>query len=152
MNKKIIKIKKVGAVSNPKHDSKFGDSQPSFLGYWTGDPIVGQSFRLMFITDSDGKRGIITSTVLSVSEEDQTFSTLNSIYKWEEYKENSIEDLADEMLQKYDCQCKASLSININQRTAEIERDKMIHPSTKAAIIRELKRFESWITKTEQDV
>lgn len=36
-------------------------------------------------------------------------------------------------------------------RKAEMARDTEIHPSQKVAILRELKRFESWLLKTSED-
>ena len=75
------KIWKIGKVDNPvHHNSDFGESLPFHVGYYTKPPEVGERFNLMGI--SGRERGISTSPVTEIIDEN-TFKTLNSIYKFE---------------------------------------------------------------------
>jgi len=89
MNKKIYKISKVKSVDNPYHkNSNYGDLQDYYLGYFIKEPVVGEKFNLYPIS-TYGKpylAGINTSPVNKIIDEN-TFETLNSIYKYEEYNE-----------------------------------------------------------------
>lgn len=75
------KIWKIGKVDNTTHpNSDFGESLPFHVGYYTKPPKVGKRFNLMEI--SDRERGISTSPVTEIIDEN-TFKTLNSIYRFE---------------------------------------------------------------------
>ena len=84
---KQYKITKLGSVENPYHkNSIYGDLEDYYLGYFTKEPKIGERFNLTPIK-SFGKPylgGISTSPVTKIID-DNTFETLNSIYKWEEY-------------------------------------------------------------------
>ena len=77
----IYKITKLGSVENPysKH-SDFGESMPFHLGIFTQEPIVGERFNLLAISSEYGEKGISTSPVTKIIDEN-TFETMNSIYK-----------------------------------------------------------------------
>lgn len=85
----IYKIKKLGKVENPFHPNSFyGDLEDYYLGYFTKKPEIGERFNLIPIR-SFGKPylgGISTSPVTKIIDEN-TFETLNSVYRYEKYKE-----------------------------------------------------------------
>lgn len=89
MKNKIYKITKLKSVDNPYHkNSMYGDLEDFYLGYFTKEPEIGERFNLYPIT-SFGKPhlgGISTSPVTKIID-DNTFETLNSVYKYEEYEE-----------------------------------------------------------------
>ena len=80
---KRYRITKLKAVDKPVHGSiGYGDLEPHYEGYFTKEPIVGERFNLLPIT-SFGKPhlgGISTSPVTKIIDEN-TFETLNSVYK-----------------------------------------------------------------------
>lgn len=77
------RIKKLKAVDNPVHGSiGYGDLEDYYEGYFTKEPIIDERFNLLPIT-SFGKPylgGISTSPVTKIIDEN-TFETLNSVYK-----------------------------------------------------------------------
>ena len=74
-------VYKIGKVDNPTHpNSDFGESLPFHVGYYTKPPEVGERFNLMGI--SYREQGISTLPVTEIIAEN-TFKTLNSIYKFE---------------------------------------------------------------------
>ena len=79
----IYKITKLGSGENPysKH-SDFGESMPFHLGIFTQEPIVGERFNLLGTSNKYGEQGISTSPVTKIIDEN-TFETLNSVYKIE---------------------------------------------------------------------
>ena len=80
---KKYKIWKIGRVENPMHPhSDFGESREFHVGWFMNPPEIGERFNLMYINYDE--RGISTSPVVRVIDEN-TFETLNSIYKYEEY-------------------------------------------------------------------
>lgn len=74
---KITKIKRVG-----ENNSYFGDSAPFHIGHFTKEPEIGERFNLIGLSNDNGERGISTSVVQKIIDEN-TFETLNSIYHWE---------------------------------------------------------------------
>lgn len=83
MENKIYKITKLGNVENPYHEnSTFGESRPFHIGYFTKPPEVGERFNLYPLDFRGG--GISTSLVAKIIDEN-TFETLNSIYRYEIY-------------------------------------------------------------------
>jgi hypothetical protein len=82
---KLYKITKLGVATKAKHpESDFGQSAPFHIGYYTGAPIVGENFRLDAYSLFHGEKGILTSTVTRIIN-DNTFETLNSVYQYEPY-------------------------------------------------------------------
>jgi len=78
------KITKIGNVENPFHEnSTFGESKPFHVGGFIKPPQIGERFNLGYINYQN--QGISTSPVTEIIDE-QTFKTLNSIYKYEKYK------------------------------------------------------------------
>ena len=77
------RIKKLKAVDKPVHGVHgYGDLEDYYEGYFTKEPKVGERFNLYPIT-SFGKPhlgGISTSPVTKIIDEN-TFETLNSVYK-----------------------------------------------------------------------
>lgn len=77
----VYKITKIGRVENPKHPwSNFGESKEFHVGFFTKEPEIGERFNLAYINYQNG--GISTSPVTKIIDEN-TFETLNSIYKYE---------------------------------------------------------------------
>lgn len=77
----LYKITKIGSVDNPTHpESNFGESLPYHIGYFTGEPIVGERFNLGYINHKAA--GISTSMVTKIIN-NKRFETLNSIYEYE---------------------------------------------------------------------
>ena len=77
----IYKVTKLGNVENPYHEnSTFGESLPFHVGLFIKGPIVGERFNLSYISLREG--GISTSPVTKIID-DNTFETLNSIYRYE---------------------------------------------------------------------
>ena len=76
------KIKKLKAVENPVHGSiGYGDFEPHYEGYFTKKPIIGERFNLQPINSvSHHLGGIPTSPVTKIIDEN-TFETLNSVYR-----------------------------------------------------------------------
>lgn len=83
MNFKLARVKCLGRVDNPQIlNSNFGESADYHYGMFTEKPIIGESFELMAISAEYGQRGISTSSVTEIKEND-IFHTKNSIYKLE---------------------------------------------------------------------
>lgn len=83
----IYKITKLGSVENPYNkNSAYGESMLFHLGIYEGQPIVGERFNLSPISYENGKRGISTSAVTKIIDEN-TFETMNSVYKIEKYEQ-----------------------------------------------------------------
>lgn len=84
---KTYKITKVGKSSSPYNPySDYGDLAPYYIGLFLEPPKVGKSFHLSGYYSNDPKtQGIITSIVTKIISED-TFETMNSIYKIEPYE------------------------------------------------------------------
>jgi len=84
------RIKKLRAVDNPKHGNfGYGDLEDYYEGYFTKEPTIGERFNLLPIT-SFGKShlgGISTSSVTKIIDEN-TFETLNSVYRIDKIIEN----------------------------------------------------------------
>lgn len=84
------RIKKLKAVDNPTHSSiGYGDLEDYYEGIFTKEPIIGKRFNLLPIT-SFGKPhlgGISTSPVTKIIDEN-TFETLNSVYRIDKIIEN----------------------------------------------------------------
>jgi hypothetical protein len=77
----LYKITKIGKVENPKHPwSDFGESKEFHVGVFTKEPEIGERFNLLGIDLKN--RGISTSPVTKIIDEN-TFETLNSIYRYE---------------------------------------------------------------------
>lgn len=78
-----IKIIKIGSVEKPYDPySDFGDRVPFHLGVWLGPPVVGQRFEAGPYSSKPNERGISSSPVTKIIDEN-TFETLNSVYKIE---------------------------------------------------------------------
>jgi hypothetical protein len=76
-----VKIKKLKSVDNPYHkNSDFGESKEFHIGYYMGDPIIGERFNVGYINYLE--EGINTSPVMKIIDK-KTFETLNSVYEWE---------------------------------------------------------------------
>lgn len=81
----LKKVTKLGYVDNPTNpNSDYGESSDFHVGIFTKEPKVGERFYLQGISFKKGFEGIRTSTVTKV--EGNTFHTLNSIYKLEDYE------------------------------------------------------------------
>lgn len=82
---KYVKLTKIGNVSNPYHkNSTFGESKPHHVGICHEDPIVGERYNLYpFEFDGNIYGGISTSIVSKILD-NNTFETMNSVYRWEE--------------------------------------------------------------------
>ena len=77
----IYKITKIGKVENPVHPySDFGESRDFHVGIFIKMPEEGERFNLGYIDYQNG--GISTSYVTKIIDEN-TFETLNSIYRYE---------------------------------------------------------------------
>lgn len=77
----VYKITKIGKVENPVHPySDFGESKEFHLGDFIRNPIIGERFNLGYINYQNS--GISTSPVTKIIDEN-TFETLNSIYRYE---------------------------------------------------------------------
>ena len=76
------RIRKLKAVDNPVHGSiGYGDFEPHYEGYFTKKPIIGERFNLQPINSvSHHLGGISTSPVTKIIDEN-TFETLNSVYR-----------------------------------------------------------------------
>ena len=83
------RIKKLKAVDNPKHGKfGYGDLEPYYEGIFTKDPIVGERFNLLPIHPArDYLGGISTSPVTKIIDEN-TFETLNSVYRIDKIIDN----------------------------------------------------------------
>lgn len=80
---KIVEVEKIGKVENPVHpNSDYGDSKQYHVGIFTKEPVVGERFTTVYINSQES--GISTSPVTEIIDEN-TFKTLNSIYKWKIY-------------------------------------------------------------------
>ena len=87
---KKYKITKLRAVDNPVHGSiGYGDLEPHYEGYFTKEPIVGERFNLLPITSFGNPHlgGISTSPVTKIIDEN-TFETLNSVYRIDKIIDN----------------------------------------------------------------
>ncbi len=83
MKSKIVEVEKIGKVENPVHpESDYGDSKQYHIGIFIKEPVVGERFITGYINLQG--RGINTSPVTEIVDEN-TFKTLNSIYKWKVY-------------------------------------------------------------------
>lgn len=84
------RIKKLRAVDNPIHGRfGYGDLEDYYEGVFVKEPIIGERFNLYPIT-SFGKPhlgGISTSLVTKIIDEN-TFETLNSVYRIDKIIEN----------------------------------------------------------------
>jgi hypothetical protein len=81
----IYKITKIGKVENPFHPySDFGESKEFHVGDFIKEPTVGERFNLSYINYQNS--GISTSPVTKIINEN-TFETLNSIYRYEPLNE-----------------------------------------------------------------
>ena len=77
----VYKITKIGKVENPVHpNSDFGESKEFHVGGFIKNPVIGERFNLGYIDYQNG--GISTSYVRKIID-DNTFETLNSIYRYE---------------------------------------------------------------------
>jgi len=76
------KIKKLKAVDNPTHGNfGYGDLEDHYEGIFTKKPIIGERFNLLPIhPDKHHLGGISTSLVTKIIDEN-TFETLNSVYR-----------------------------------------------------------------------
>lgn len=84
------KIKKLKAVENPTHGSfGYGDLEDFYEGFFTKEPVIGERFNLIPISNWGKPHlgGISTSPVTKIIDEN-TFETLNSVYQIEKIKEN----------------------------------------------------------------
>ena len=83
------RIKKLKAVDNPTHGSfGYGDFEPHYEGYFTKKPIIGERFNLQPINSiSHHLGGISTSPVTKIIDEN-TFETLNSVYRIDKIIDN----------------------------------------------------------------
>ena len=77
---KLAKITKIGSVDNPYIESTFGESKEYHIGLFVGEPELDESFHLIGVSYTN--QGIITTPVTKIID-DNTFETLNSVYKWE---------------------------------------------------------------------
>jgi hypothetical protein len=83
------KIKKLGSVDKPVHGKTgYGDLEDHYEGIFTKPPIVGKRFNLAPVHYSKPHlRGISTSPVTKIIDEN-TFETLNSVYRIDKIIEN----------------------------------------------------------------
>lgn len=88
---KLYKITKLGKTKNPYNpNSNYGDELPYRVGVYTEPPEVGKCFYLLGLSYNHPKYdGIRTSVVTKILSEN-TFETMNSIYKYEPYYETTI--------------------------------------------------------------
>jgi len=85
---KLYKITKLGKVTNPFNpNSDYGDSLPYFIGVYTTAPKVGKCFNLLPLGFDNPKYHGIRTSLVTKRLSNNTFETMNSIYKIEPYNE-----------------------------------------------------------------
>ena len=83
------RIKKLKAVDNPTHGSfGYGDLEPHYEGYFTKKPTIGERFHLLPIHWSNLHLGGISTSPVTKIIDENTFETLNSVYRIDKIIEN----------------------------------------------------------------
>ena len=76
------RIKKLKAVDNPTHGSiGYGDLEPYYEGIFTFPPTVGERFDLLPIHPAKHHLGGISTSIVTKIIDENTFETLNSVYR-----------------------------------------------------------------------
>jgi len=76
------RIKKLKAVDNPVHGSfGYGDLEDYYEGYFTKEPTIGERFNLLPIHPAKHHLGGISTSIVTKIIDENTFETLNSVYK-----------------------------------------------------------------------
>lgn len=75
-----VKLTKIKSLLEGSHPNNIEEGCVE-TGYATKEPTIGQSFYI-----SDNSKWFATSIVTKILD-DNTFETMNSVYKWEEIKE-----------------------------------------------------------------
>lgn len=84
----LYKITKLGNVEKPYHpNSTFGESASFHVGYFVKEPVIGERFDLIPLSNKHGEEGISTSPVTEIVD-NKTFKTLNSVYQYEPYTDS----------------------------------------------------------------
>ena len=79
---KKYKITKLRAIDNPVHGSiGYGDLEPHYEGYFTKKPIIGERFNLQPISSASHHLGGISTSPVTKIIDENTFETLNSVYR-----------------------------------------------------------------------
>lgn len=76
---KIVTIKKIG--ENKKIPAPYMSIGQERKGVFVGEPKVGESFEIWALSNKPHERGMYTSLVQEILDEN-TFKTVNSIYFW----------------------------------------------------------------------
>ena len=87
---KRYRITKLKAVDKPVHGKfGYGDLEDYYEGIFTKEPIIGERFNLLPITSFGNPHlgGISTSPVTKIIDEN-TFETLNSVYRIDKIIDN----------------------------------------------------------------
>ena len=83
------KITKLRAVDNPVHgDYGYGDLEPYYEGYFTKEPIIGERFNLLPIHPARHYLGGISTSPVTKIIDENTFETLNSVYRIDKIIDN----------------------------------------------------------------
>jgi len=83
------RIKKLKAVDNPKHGKfGFGDLEDHYEGIFTKEPIIGERFHLLPIHPAKHHLGGILTSVVTKIIDENTFETLNSVYRIDKIIDN----------------------------------------------------------------
>lgn len=83
------RIKKLKAVDNPKHGKfGYGNLEDYYEGIFTKEPIIGERFNLQPIHWSKPHLGGISTSPVTKIIDENTFETLNSVYRINKIIEN----------------------------------------------------------------
>ena len=83
------RIKKLKAVDNPRHGKfGYGDLEPYYEGIFTKAPIVGERFNLLPIHPARHYLGGISTSPVTKIIDENTFETLNSVYRIDKIIDN----------------------------------------------------------------
>ena len=83
------KIKKLRAVDNPTHEGHgYGDLEDYYEGMFIKEPIIGERFNLLPIHYSKSHLGGISTSPVTKIIDENTFETLNSVYRIDKIIEN----------------------------------------------------------------
>jgi hypothetical protein len=83
------KITKLRAVDNPVHGSiGYGDLEPHYEGIFTKEPTIGERFNLLPIHPAKHHLGGISTSPVTKIIDENTFETLNSVYRIDKIIDN----------------------------------------------------------------
>ena len=86
---KKYRIKKLRSVDNPYHkNSIYGDLEDHYEGIFIKSPIIGERFNLQPIHWSKPHLGGISTSPVTKIIDENTFETLNSVYRIDKIIEN----------------------------------------------------------------